>query len=202
MTTFLELRGGEGIRLVPLDQERMTVGKSTSNDLSLPEDPKVSRLHAVLERYAAGWSVRDLDSRNGTFVNGERVAGERPLHPGDEIRIGETQLTYRSDESWGTSSITESAERPPEVTRREREVLLELCRPALSGNLFSTPASTREIAEALVISEEGVRQHLARLYEKFGIREQADRRVRLAAESVRRGAVSLTDLRAARDEGT
>lgn len=200
MTTFLELRGARDSRLVPIDKLRLTIGKAVTNDLPLPEDPKVSRLHAVLECYSAGWSVRDLGSRNGTFVNGERVVGERPIHPGDVIGVGETQLIFRSPEGDAGWSVTEAAEASPELTRREREVLVELCRPALSANIFSTPASTREIAHALVVSEEAVRQHLARLYEKFGIEEQSDRRIHLAAEAIRIGAVSLADVRVPRGE--
>ena len=60
----------------------------------LPTDPTLSRLHAALERYEAGWCVRDLDSRNGTFVNGQRIWRERPLRPGDELRVGATRLIF------------------------------------------------------------------------------------------------------------
>jgi pSer/pThr/pTyr-binding forkhead associated (FHA) protein len=40
--------------------------------------------------------VEDLNSTNGTFVNGERLSGSRPLHPGDVVTIGQTQLTYEA----------------------------------------------------------------------------------------------------------
>jgi hypothetical protein len=65
--------------------------------------------------------VRDLDYRNGTFVNGQRVWRERPLRPGDELRVGATRLVYRSDEPAGGTG-TQASEPPPELTRREREV--------------------------------------------------------------------------------
>jgi DNA-binding transcriptional ArsR family regulator len=55
------------------------------------------------------------------------------------------------------------------LTPRERVVLVELCRPLLSANVFTQPASVREIAEVLVVSEAAVKQHLGRLYEKFGV---------------------------------
>ena len=57
----------------------------------------MSRRHAVLERLAAGWSVSDLDSTNGTLVNGEPLRQPRPLYPGDEIEVGDTRLVYRQD---------------------------------------------------------------------------------------------------------
>jgi class 3 adenylate cyclase len=83
---------------------------------------------------------------------------------------------------------------PPELTRRERDVLLALCRPALDFDVFTEPASVREIALSLVVTEAAVKQHLLHLYDKFGITETADRRrVRLAREAIRRGAVALAD---------
>jgi DNA-binding NarL/FixJ family response regulator len=81
-------------------------------------------------------------------------------------------------------------------TRRERDVLVALCRPVLSADLFTEPASIRQIAEELVVTEAAVKQHLLRLYDKFGVFDSGERRrVRLANEAVRRGAVTLADLR-------
>ena len=56
-----------------LTTERSTVGKAAENDVSLTDDATASHLHAVLERFAAGWCVTDLGSSNGTWVNGERI---------------------------------------------------------------------------------------------------------------------------------
>jgi DNA-binding CsgD family transcriptional regulator len=197
MAGYLEVWTSAGRELVPLGAGRLTLGADPANDLALPADPTLSRLHAVLERYGVGWSVRDLDSRNGTFVNGQRVWGERPLHPGDELRVGATRLVYRSDEPTG-GKATQAGEPAPELTRREREVLLVLCRSVLSGDAFTEPASIREIAEALVVSEAAVKQHLAHLYDKFGIYGGGERRrVRLANEALRRGAVTMAGLRQA-----
>ena len=84
----------------------------------------------------------------------------------------------------------------PELTRRERDVLTALCRPLLDDELFTGPASVREIAAALVVSDAAVKQHLLHLYDKFEIREAGSkRRVELAREAIRCGAVSLQDLR-------
>jgi class 3 adenylate cyclase len=83
---------------------------------------------------------------------------------------------------------------PPDLTRRERDVLAALCRPALHGNVFEEPASVREIAAALVVTEAAVKQHLLHLYDKFGIAETGERRrIRLAREAIRRRAVVLSD---------
>jgi DNA-binding CsgD family transcriptional regulator len=201
MGGYLEVWTPTGRELVALEGGRLTLGADPANDLPLPTDPTLSRLHAALERYGAGWCVRDLDSRNGTFVNGQRIWRERPLRPGDELRVGATRLVYRSNEPSGQA--TQASEPPPELTRREREVLVVLCRTVLAGEAFTEPASIREIADALVVTEAAVKQHLAHLYDKFGISEGGERRrVRLANEALRRGAVTIATLReaAARDD--
>jgi DNA-binding CsgD family transcriptional regulator len=199
MGPYLEVWTAAGRELVALEADRLTLGADAANDLVLPSDPTLSRLHAALERYGAGWCVRDLDSRNGTFVNGQRVWRERPLRPGDELRVGATRLVYRSDQPTGEAKGTQASEPPPELTRREREVLLVLCRTVLAGAAFTEPASIREIADALVVTEAAVKQHLAHLYDKFGITEGGGerRRVQLANEALRRGAVTIAELREA-----
>jgi DNA-binding NarL/FixJ family response regulator len=63
-----------------------------------------------------------------------------------------------------------------------------------SGDVFREPASTRQIASDLVISEAAVKQHLSRLYDKFGISDPEGRRARLANEAIRRGAVSTAEI--------
>ncbi len=74
-------------------------------------------------------------------------------------------------------------------------MLVELCRPLLCGNAFTPPASVREIAEALYVTQAAVKQHIGHLYDKFGIPESVrERRVELANEALQRGAVQLGDL--------
>jgi DNA-binding CsgD family transcriptional regulator len=88
------------------------------------------------------------------------------------------------------------------ITPREREVLLELCRPAATRELFVEPASVREIARALAVTEAAVKQHLLNLYDKFGIGDRQERRrVALAREALRSGVIALPDLLAGPKEG-
>ena len=198
VAAYLEVWLPEGAQVVSLDADRVTIGRVDSNDVSLPSDDEASRVHAVIERLPSGWCLRDLSSRNGTFVNGERISGDRPLRPSDEIRIGRTRLVLRAPSDVDTARPTVGAQAPPALTPRERDVLLALFRPALSADVFSEPASTREMAARLSISEAAVKQHLAHLYDKFEIYGEGDRRrVRLANEALRRGAVTLADVRAA-----
>ncbi|WP_397517916.1 FHA domain-containing protein [Rhodococcus opacus] len=74
---------------------RMTVGRSPRSDLVLSWDPMMPRLHAVIEWTGTHWDVIDERlSRNGTFVNGERLTGRRHLRSGDIISIGATEVTF------------------------------------------------------------------------------------------------------------
>jgi DNA-binding NarL/FixJ family response regulator len=80
-------------------------------------------------------------------------------------------------------------------------VLLALCRPLLNRDMFTEPASIRAIADELVITQAAVKQHLANLYDKFGVAAgESHRRARLANDALRRGAVSLSQLRASESE--
>ncbi|HWF53923.1 MAG TPA: FHA domain-containing protein [Solirubrobacteraceae bacterium] len=154
-----------------------------------------SHLHAILERFPAAWCVTDLGSSNGTWVNGERIWSSRRLRHGDEIRIGQTRLIFR-DAPNADGAQTEAEIGPPTLTVRERDVLVALCRPLLDRDMFTEPSSTKAIAEALVITQAAVKQHLANLYDKFGVAStHSNRRARLANEALHRGAVSLTELR-------
>lgn len=180
--------------------DRTTIGKAAENDVSLDNDPMASHLHAVLERFPAGWCVSDLGSSNGTWVNGERIWSSRRLRHGDEIRLGQTRLIFR-DPSSAADAQTETEGAPPSLTVRERDVLVALCRPLLDRDIFTEPAPTRTIAEELVITQAAVKQHLANLYDKFGVSAQdAHRRSRLANEAIRRGSVSLSQLQPADDQ--
>jgi pSer/pThr/pTyr-binding forkhead associated (FHA) protein len=169
----------------------MTVGTLESNDVVADTDG-VSRVHAVFERFGDVWCVRDLGSRNGTFVNGGRIIGERVLHSGDEIVLGRLRLLFHGPaQGTETTAIAEA----PSLTPRERDVLLALCRPLLTGDAFTEPASIRAIAAELVVSEAAVKQHLSRLYFKFDVGTEGERRrVQLANAAVSTGAVRLSDL--------
>jgi ATP/maltotriose-dependent transcriptional regulator MalT len=86
----------------------------------------------------------------------------------------------------------------PELTRREADVLAALCRPAFGHEAFAAPASSAEIAEALVITEAAVKQHLLHLYVKFRIPEGTNRRARLANATIAARLATLPTLTAQR----
>jgi pSer/pThr/pTyr-binding forkhead associated (FHA) protein len=179
--------------LLPLTSPRCTVGSSGESDLVV-DDPSVSRTHVLLEQLGGAWFVEDLGSRNGTYLNGQRITGRRVMRPGDELRLGLVRIVLRGLVS-GSGPATSLVDEPPVLTRREGDVLVALCQPLLGGDPFTEPASIREIATELMVSEAAVKQHLANLFDKFGIVEGDRRRVRLANAALSSGAVSLGDLR-------
>lgn len=198
MPVYLEVWRPSGAELVALEGERVTVGADPSNDVCVAADDAISSLHAVIENYGAGWAIRDLGSRNGTQVNGERLLAERALRAGDELRMGDTRLIFRDRGPGEEVRRTRTLGRDTylDLTRRERDVLVALCRPLSSADPFTPPASIREIAKELVVTEAAVKQHLLNLYDKFGLTDQSEnRRVRLANEAIRRGMLRPADLR-------
>jgi hypothetical protein len=77
---------------VALGGERVTVGRLSSCGIKIA-DANVSREHAAFVREGAGWAIEDLDSTNGTYLNGERVTFER-LRNGDVVAVGASELVY------------------------------------------------------------------------------------------------------------
>ncbi len=175
--------------VVPLSEKVTTIGRGNGVDVRLA-DPSVSRLHAEIIRRGPYAYVADLGlSRNGTRVNGRLVA-RRVLEDGDVLSFGAARCRVGGiprEDLAAEVELRRSAS--PELTRREQDVLTSLCRPALSDEAFVAPATAREIAADLVVTEAAVKQHLLRLYQKFRIPEGPNRRVRLANEVIALGLV-------------
>lgn len=99
-----ELEGGRGVLVVKrgpnagskffLDTDVTTIGRHPESEIFL-DDITVSRRHAEIRRSAAGFSLNDIGSLNGTYVNRERVE-DGDLHSGDEIQIGKFKLVFLS----------------------------------------------------------------------------------------------------------
>jgi hypothetical protein len=75
-----------------IDSAPLTIGRGGQNDLVLSGDDFASARHVRIESRRDGVWVQDLDSTNGTYVNGARVTGAQRLEPGDVLRVGETDL--------------------------------------------------------------------------------------------------------------
>jgi hypothetical protein len=99
--SFLIYRDTGGIQQVyTLDDtptRKITIGRDLAADILLAGDSKVSGMHAELEQLGEDWVIVDDGlSRNGTFVNADRVQGRRRLKSGDEIRVGGTTMLYQA----------------------------------------------------------------------------------------------------------
>jgi len=70
-----------------------TIGRSRDCEIVL-DDAGVSRRHAEIRPGPEGWTIADLGSTNGVLLNGEDVRGARPLHPGDRIELGSTEIVF------------------------------------------------------------------------------------------------------------
>ena len=99
--SFLVRSGGLMGQRLPVKTPVVNLGRADYNDIVLP-DPSISTSHAKLQRREGVWMLVDLDSTNGTFVEGERVRGEAPLGPGAVVRLGDVQLLFEPvDEKQG-----------------------------------------------------------------------------------------------------
>ena len=99
--SFLVRSGGLMGQRLPVKTPVVNLGRADYNDIVLP-DPSISTSHAKLQRREGVWVLVDLDSTNGTFVEGEQVKGEAPLGPGAMVRLGDVQLLFEPvDEKQG-----------------------------------------------------------------------------------------------------
>ncbi|HEX3722948.1 MAG TPA: PrsW family glutamic-type intramembrane protease [Nitrolancea sp.] len=80
---------------VPLIHPETYIGLLDSNDIVL-HDSTASRIHAVIRWTADGYIVQDLGSRSGTLINGQEISGPAPLLPGQQLRVGSTDLLFQA----------------------------------------------------------------------------------------------------------
>jgi pSer/pThr/pTyr-binding forkhead associated (FHA) protein len=186
------------LALSPLSP-RVTVGRSPHADLALTWDEEVSRLHATVEWIGTHWTITDDGlSRNGTFLNGERISGRRRLRAGDSIRVGASQLSFRGTSGLSGSATRVATEVPSlrSLTETQLKVLMALCRPYGRNATFATPASNQQIADELYLSVDAIKTHLRVLFTKFGVEDlpQNQKRVRLVERAMNSGVVNQRDL--------
>ncbi len=198
-SSFVVWRDGSGLqRIAALPAgRRLTVGRRASNDIVLDDDPEVSRVHAELEPLAGDWAVADEGlSRNGTFIEDERVSGRRRLDDGDMIRFGRTVVEYRRPTA-GSTVLTATAATGFDLgglSATQRAILTALARPYKNGKQY--PASNAEVALELRLSLDAVKAHLRVLYARFELAHLASnqKRLRLVQCAFQLGLVAERDL--------
>jgi DNA-binding CsgD family transcriptional regulator len=158
------------VRTVALAGDRLSVGRGGDNDLIFGAEKTVSREHAVLERRGETWQIRDLRSRNGTFVNGIRVTAPTPVQAGDVLTVGAVSMTLAvgltseqlAAETLDVSDLDEEGN--PRLSERETAVV----------RLVGAGLTNAQIAKQLNISVHTVTSHLDRIRDKTGARRKAD----------------------------
>jgi len=95
MSRELLLHAPDGqTKTVPLTGERLSIGRSSAAELSFPEDAGLSRQHFAFEPEGDDWTVQDLGSKNGTFVNNIPLKARLILKPGDRITAGHLTIVF------------------------------------------------------------------------------------------------------------
>lgn len=160
-----------------LSNEETQIGKGPRNDIVIA-DPAVSAAHALVRFEGDAYTIKDIGSRNGTFVNGERVTGSRPLNHGDVIGMGLSKLTFRLSDYSETGAIdldelaaAAAPKAPPPLT--EESLALAVVSAGLVSkkdvDRFRTDASGRRLYRALIearlANEERLRDVMSRTFQ-------------------------------------
>ena len=91
----LVVRDGDGKVLnVPLDRDRITFGRSSTCNVSYPDDAGLSRQHFAVSRVDGKWQVEDLGSKNGTSLNGRKLDQVMPFNMGDRVTAGQLSIEF------------------------------------------------------------------------------------------------------------
>lgn len=92
---WLVVHGGPGVgRSFQLNVGDTRVGRSAENDIVL-EDPEVSKQHVLIREQGGRFTIQDVGSTNGTFVNGQRLYSVQMLYDGDQVQLGQTLLVFK-----------------------------------------------------------------------------------------------------------
>jgi hypothetical protein len=198
---FLAYSDGNGHRkfLQLSSATSMSIGRDAGCDISLSWDAAVSRLHAQLDRIGPNWTLVDEGlSRNGTFLNGDRINGRRRLRDGDTFVLGDTSFRYREPEGTSAQHTQIAAESVTilSLSTTQRQILAALCRPYKDNAPYATPAANQAIANELYLSVDAVKTHLRALFHKFHIEDlpQNQKRAKLVERAFSLGLISRRDL--------
>jgi len=157
---------------IKLDRVRTTLGRSSRNDVCL-SDPFASRFHVELRREGEDFQAADVGSANGTLLNGKPLLKQTRLQPGDELRVGETSLTFVRDA--GAASISQTSvlwTDAPSVATPEITIASPLPSKMSSGfldALRTTSSETPGAGVAQAVSEGIERRDLLAVVSKVGV---------------------------------
>jgi predicted component of type VI protein secretion system len=180
---------GEAPRSVALSGERTVVGRSPQADVQL-DDEAVSWTHLEIERRGEALMATDLDSRNGTALNGEPLDRPRRLRDGDTLIVGGHRLEVSTGSVTPIGATVPSGEPSVALSEEERATATALVAPYRSEGAFAgRPATRAEIAAALQVSERTAQRRLDALAAKLGVGGETgrDRPRQIAARVIELG---------------
>jgi predicted component of type VI protein secretion system len=181
---------GEAPRSFALAGERTVVGRSPEADVSLDDDA-VSWNHLEIERRGEVLMATDLDSRNGTALNGEPLDRPRRLRNGDTLIVGGHRLEVSTAGSPTPVAATVASSEPSvALNEEERATAAALVAPYRSEGAFAgRPATRAEIADALHVSERTAQRRLDALAAKLDVSGESgrDRPRQIAARVIELG---------------
>ena len=164
----------------PLIRDVVLIGRHPNCDLNVL-DRFASRYHARIEHNKPGWHIVDKGSRNGTFLNGERIS-EATLAIGDTLKIGHTTMVVTKGTEEGPVSHPDDEDNTPldrehhcpatlngQLTEKQTEVL----------TLLRSGLSQKEIAVKLHRSEHTVHTHVERIFVAFGVHSHPELMARI-----------------------
>lgn len=151
---YVQSQGNKGFAF-DLIKPQISIGRELKNDLIL-DDPRVSRLHATVTKNEAGVTLRDLESGNGTYVNGHRIQPNTDfkLKDGDQIKLGSCTLTFQTDASLQPGVPSESF----------REVLHKTPNDLLSISSLNSFTASAEIPSIVYRQELEKKERILRLF--------------------------------------
>jgi len=200
-----------------VDGERLTLGRAPTNTIVI-HDERASRFHAEIYQSPSGWSVRDLESRNGTLLDRQSLEGDHLLASGDTISIGRTDIIFRQGDPpsdpgsdlGGTStnelpadagqwhaSIThrrahsrllENIRETREIVPRLGQAVAELCRLSFALGRAADVQAMALLALESAVKGAGAARGIA-LLPTIGPAPLADKGERIAPESLATAAV-------------
>jgi predicted component of type VI protein secretion system len=172
-------------RSVPLPEGRTVVGRDPEAGVSL-DDEAVSWHHLEIESRAGVLLATDLDSRNGTALNGEPLDRPRRLRDGDTLIVGAQRLEVSIPQPGRGGETVATSEPAVPLSEEERATAAALVAPYRSEGAFAgRPATRAELAEALHVSERTAQRRLDALAAKLDVPGDAGReRPRLIAARV------------------
>lgn len=181
--------GAEAPRSVALGDAVTIVGRSPEAGIQL-EDEAVSWNHLEIERRGEVLMATDLDSRNGTALNGEPLDRPRRLRNGDTLIVGGHRLEVAVGPATPVGATVPSSGPSVALTGEERETAAALTAPYRSEGAFAgRPATRAEIADSLQVSERTAQRRLDALAAKLGVSGEAgrDRPRQIAARVIELG---------------